>query len=516
MNLHTPKLFVLLVAATMLFCTPSAAQEQARAVPADASMVMRIDVGRILKLADADPLALAQSNIDDLKSVNPVMAEAVAQMLGEPQQAGIDLDSPLFLFVSASQDSKSSCVGMSLRVYDKKRFGAWLDKLSAAGKELDVKRSGKLSYAESGVAGIIFDGDVMALYVNTGNKDMSVKDMRSMFDPKGGGITSNEGFARMSKIRGQIAVMISGSLYGGLNAGKLALMYKNMPLEDMVFTGGVNSSDGKAEISWESVALTPEAERSMAEFTQMLAPIEGRYAGCIPSSSLLTYYVGLRGGAFMHMLKDMLGDEAKGEEIDLIEKLVSSIDGDVAAYAAMPAMEGNSIDFPAALMASVKDRSIMDFIAAKLAESGTEPEKTADGYAVTNNGINIYITERDGTMTVSSMAGADKAVQNPMTADVKGTYAYSHIDAKAILKAVGPFLGLVDSDGSIASLLGRLDSLQSEAPTTHSTRSVVRFTDSGDNLYKFVADAVEVAMKYSAAAQDDDSAQDETEADEGE
>lgn len=160
-----------------------------------------------------------------------------------------------------------------------------------------------------------------------------------------------------------------------------------------------------------------------------------------------------------------------------------------------PVIADNNVHVPATLMVRVADSEMMDmdFVVQKLKRDG--------GYVVEADGTNVWIGVRDGDMVISTVDGMmslPKASDPAALAGCRGSYGAFYLDVKQMLAAARPFLELLDSDGSVASLLSRVDRVEGLAERPDSFRCTVYLSDGEDNLYSIMADALAAAVAEDA------------------
>lgn len=222
--------------------------------------------------------------------------------------------------------------------------------------------------------------------------------------------------------------------------------------------------------------------------------VEGRYADCIPASSMFVIYSSIDGGSISDMLSrlQILADENESEDWASLKRVVGSLSGDMAVVMGTPVVDGGSASIPATVMARVKNREIMDFVVQMFGDN-VPVEKSDDGYVIGAGGNNIIMSCRNGNMVVTTVEGMTSLPRAAEPTTLKGSregYGGLYLDMKGLLAAAGPLIGLLDGGGSAVSLLSRLECVESYAERPDSFLCTVRLSNERDNIYRILADAI--------------------------
>lgn len=466
------------LAASLLCGGVCAAQDAASLIPADAAVVFRMNSGRILDKMGGDEFIAKVMAAADMSDDEAIPA---------PEECGIDLDKPVYVAVSNGVDV-SAAVIMSLS--DAGRF----ERTAQEFCEGRVHRRGDVVWLEKDGRCVVFNSDVAVAADVEGKRGAAW--WRNALGRKGsGGGPATEGIRRIMEADADIAVMVSGAIFDGDELSMMKGIYGgDLPMEDISMVWSLSSGRGLAEMRYGVVAESDAAARCLEENTAGMRRVDGRYADCIPASSMLVMYSAIDGAKVSEMLArlPLLAGAGEDEDSEQLRRLVESLSGDIALVMGAPALDGNNVSVPATLMAQVANRELMDFAVRKLGED-VPVEKTDDGYVVGTGGTNIWMSVRGGDMvisTVEGMASLPKASEPSALAGCREGYGAFYLDVKQLLAAAGPFLALLDSGGSVVSLLSRIESVESLAERPDSFRCTVRLCDGEDNIYRILADAL--------------------------
>ena len=288
-------------------------------------------------------------------------------------------------------------------------------------------------------------------------------------------------------------VMASGSVVEEDELARMKDLYGNdMPVEDLTFVWSLDGDDGVARMHYGVVAESDAAAKYLDRNTMGMKRVEGRYADCIPASSLFILYNAIDGEALAEAIARLqLFDEDDADGAEIL-RLVASVSGDVAVVLDTPVVDGGSVTIPATVMARVKNREIMDFVVQMFGDN-VPVEKSDDGYVIDAGGDNIIMSCRNGDMVITSFEGMASLPRAAEPTTLKGSregYGGLYLDMKGLLAAAGPLIGLLDGGGSAVSLLSRIECVESYAERPDSFLCTVRLSDERDNIYRILADAI--------------------------
>lgn len=469
-----------LLAAAILCGGVCAAQDAVSLIPADAAVVVRINSGRILDKMGGDEFV---SNV--MRAAGQEAAEAVSS----PEEWGIDLDRPAYVAVSNGEDVSATVI---MNLSDAALFERAAQDFCGG----RVHRRGDVAWVENDGRCAVFDSHVAVAADVGGGRDAAWW-CRALEHKEGVG-PATEGFRRMMEADADIAVMVSGAIFDEDELAVMKNIYGNdLPIEDISMVWSLSSGRGVAEMRYGVVPESDAAARCLAENTAGMQRVEGRYADCIPASSMLVMYSAIDGGKVSEALARLpyFADTGEDEDFARLRRIVESLSGDMAVVMGAPVIADNNVHVPATLMVRVADSEMMDmdFVVQKLKRDG--------GYVVEADGTNVWIGVRDGDMVISTVDGMmslPKASDPAALAGCRGSYGAFYLDVKQMLAAARPFLELLDSDGSVASLLSRVDRVEGLAERPDSFRCTVYLSDGEDNLYSIMADALAAAVAEDA------------------
>lgn len=463
------------VMSALLFSDVCAAQDALSLVPADAGVVMRIEAGRILeKMGGEEFISKVVVSDDDTAEMESFSLEG----------SGIALDRPVYLSMRRDE-SLVAAMGVS----DADDF-ARTAQMICEGK-LQSRKG--VSWIVDNELCIVFDSErAVAATVDEG-RDVEYWRSRLMSDDgRVQGLPEN-GLRRLEASDADMFVMASGKFIDDDELARVKEVYgDDIPVGDLTFVWSLDGDDGAARMHYGVVAESDAAAEYLNRNKIGMKRVEGRYADCIPASSLFILYNAIDGEALAEAIARLqLFDEDDADGAEIL-RLVASVSGDVAVVLDTPVVDGGSVTIPATVMARVKNREIMDFVVRKLGDD-TDVEKSDDGYVIGAGGDNIIMSCRNGDMvvtTVEGMASLPRAAEPTTLKGGREGYGGLYLDMKGLLAAAGPLIGLLDGGGSAVSLLSRIECVESYAERPDSFLCTVRLSDERDNIYRILADAI--------------------------
>lgn len=460
-----------LLAAAILCGGVCAAQDAVSLIPADAAVVMRISTGRILEENGGEEFMAKVMEMAGLQA---------AETVSSPKEWGVDTGKPVYVAISHDGDASAAVI---MPLSDAALFGRTVQELCVS----RVHRRGDVAWVENDGRCAVFDSHVAVAADVEGDRDAAWW-CRALEHKEGVG-PATEGIRRIMEADADIAVMVSGAIFDEDELAVMKNIYGNdLPIEDISMVLGLSSGRGVAEMRYGVVPESDAAARCLAENTAGMRRVKGRYADCIPASSMFVMYSAIDGGKVSEALARLpyFADTGEDEDFARLRRIVESLSGDMAVVMGAPVIADNNVHVPATLMVRVADSEMMD---------------RDGGYVVEADGTNVWIGVRDGDMVISTVEGMmslPKASDPAALAGCRGSYGAFYLDVKQLLAAARPFLELPDSDGSVASLLSRVDRVEGLAERPDSFRCTVYLSDGEDNLYSIMADALAVAVAEDA------------------
>lgn len=456
-----------------------AAQDALSLVASDAEAVARIEAGRILEKMGGEEFISKVMGPDDASDGKKTFS---------PEELGIALDKPVYVSLCRGES-----VAVAMNVSDEADFARTVQDIC----EGKLHSRNGVSWIEDDDLCIVFDSErAVAATVDEG-RDVEYWRSRLMSDDgRVQGLPEN-GLRRLEASDADMFVMASGKFIDDDELARVKEVYgDDIPVGDLTFVWSLDSDDGVARMHYGVVAESDAAAEYLDRNTMGMKRVEGRYADCIPASSMSVIYSSIDGGSISDMLSrlQILADENESEDWASLKRVVGSLSGDMAVVMGTPVVDGGSASIPATVMARVKSREIMDFVVQMFGDN-VPVEKSDDGYVIGAGGDNIIMSCRNGDMVVTTVEGMASLPRAAEPTTLKGSregYGGLYLDMKGLLAAAGPLIGLLDGGGSAVSLLSRIECVESYAERPDSFLCTVRLSDERDNIYRILADAIVV------------------------
>lgn len=463
------------VMSALLFSEVCAAQDALSLVPADAEVVMRIEAGRILEKMGGEEFISKVMGPDDASDGKKTFS---------PEELGIALDKPVYVSLCRGES-----VAVAMNVSDEADFARTVQDIC----EGKLHSRNGVSWIEDDDLCIVFDSErAVAATVDEG-RDVEYWRSRLMSDDgRVQGLPEN-GLRRLEASDADMFVMASGKFIDDDELARVKEVYgDDIPVGDLTFVWSLDGDDGAARMHYGVVAESDAAAEYLNRNKIGMKRVEGRYADCIPASSLFILYNAIDGEALAEAIARLqLFDEDDADGAEIL-RLVASVSGDVAVVLDTPVVDGGSASIPATVMARVKSREIMDFVVQMFGDN-VPVEKSDDGYVIGAGGDNIIMSCRNGDMVVTTVEGMASLPRAAEPTTLKGSregYGGLYLDMKGLLAAAGPLIGLLDGGGSAVSLLSRIECVESYAERPDSFLCTVRLSNERDNIYRILADAI--------------------------
>lgn len=454
-----------------------AAQDALSLVASDAEAVARIEAGRILEKMGGEEFISKVMGPDDASDGKKTFS---------PEELGIALDKPVYVSLCRGES-----VAVAMNVSDEADFARTVQDIC----EGKLHSRNGVSWIEDDDLCIVFDSErAVAATVDEG-RDVEYWRSRLMSDDgRVQGLPEN-GLRRLEASDADMFVMASGKFIDDDELARVKEVYgDDIPVGDLTFVWSLDGDDGAARMHYGVVAESDAAAKYLDRNKMGMKRVEGRYADCIPASSMFVIYSSIDGGSISDMLSrlQILADENESEDWASLKRVVGSLSGDMAVVMGTPVVDGGSASIPATVMARVKSREIMDFVVQMFGDN-VPVEKSDDGYVIGAGGDNIIMSCRNGDMVVTTVEGMASLPRAAEPTTLKGSregYGGLYLDMKGLLAAAGPLIGLLDGGGSAVSLLSRLECVESYAERPDSFLCTVRLSDERDNIYRILADAI--------------------------
>ena len=322
--------------AVLLLASCTRIPKYVKVIPADATVVMRIDVEQLAeKSGFGDDSKTKQKLTEALKEadLSREAREKAEAILDDPAKAGLDLRSPVFVF--AGEKDNNSYEGVVGEILDKDDFTQLLNAFAKESDIAQVKESGNVSYFVQDRTMIVFDKSYFYIGKRPYGQEAIdfVNEVAKKFESDGkNSMLESEHIKKICASKGIAQLFINGKAIAELKDFKRAegMLPNGLKYEDISYLFDLSAEKGKASLAMEVLPSSDAWKKQIAESDKLV----GKY-----SDDLLKYVSKDGFAMFVNMdipgLLKMLKESALWKEIDPaqqkeFEEILTSIDGSLA------------------------------------------------------------------------------------------------------------------------------------------------------------------------------------------
>ena len=455
-----------LVLTIMVLCSCSNTEYQ-KAIPANATLVMKVDVKSIADKADfkkskymlmLDAAIASTVKGEDLKIVKEYM--------NDPQKMGFDFSTPLYLFM-VGEDT----FGLTLKMgneADLKDFLGLLNNQGMVSKptEKDGLTTGSLlddiSYA--------YDSNTFLLLASINGKGTSttnkmVKELMTMKESDS--FSSTEAFDRMNDEDQDVVLYMNGKVGKEALAEMVtAIMPSSVDIKDLDFLMDLNFEDGQASLKAKVWGKNKKAQALIDEADKNLDKIEGKYLDRVADNTMVWFGANVKGNWLLSKLKESKsmkeGLFMLERAID-IEQMLMSVDGDMAMEVQIDnVLEQKDPEY--IVYANLKNSEFLadvdDWKETMKDYDMSMVEQSKNQYELSMDDVTYFWGVKDKDLFLSSenacRGGNGKNSLLDKKSDIKNSKIYIYVNLGAI-----PFKEMAKSDREMTVVADALDKLQS-------------------------------------------------------
>ena len=484
-------LFVLMVVVALSSCTN---KDYQKAIPANATLVMKVDVNSISEKADfknskvkfmLDAALASMAKSEDVKGMKEYM--------NDPQKMGFDLSMPLYLFMVGEET-----VGLTMKMGDEgdvKDFLMWLNKQGAASKP--IEKDGLACGTLMDDIHYAYDSKTFLMLASLkgqtkANTSRMVRELMSLKDADS--FSSTEAFSRMDGEDGDVVAYTNGKVLGKdiLAEMKKGLMPSSLDANEMDALLELNFEDGKASFTTKIWGKTEKAQALIDEADKNFSKIEGKYLDRVADNMYVWIGTNVKGEWALGKLKEMQSVKEAlfmmERAID-IEQMLKAVDGDMAFELQIDDLENGQEPeyiFYGDLKNSDFLADVEDWTKTMTDYGMTMEEKGKNQYVLTMDDASYQWGVQDKDLYFSSLGVKTKNKgTSPLAAykdDIQKNKFYAVMDLTRI-----PWNTLVGQSPDMAVLkgaLGRLQSIVVKSASTDEVTLTIELKDKDENFLK--------------------------------
>lgn len=433
----------------MVSCSKQA--EYVNAIPADASVVLSIDLKSLVKKSgvnDKENEAMKQKLMDALKNdMTATSFQHLEKIVKSPAESGIDIKSPMYFFNSVSFPYPIGVV----KVGNIDNLRASVEFMAKEQLCQPLTEGDGYSFALMGNDNLLAFNETTALFVGvqgTSETETAKQAITGLLKQTAdNSIDKNTKFQKMQKSKGDIIFFASLNALPDMYARQLNMgLPSNINLKDMTIIGGLSFEKGKVAMYFENYSENEQINALLKEQKKVNVKPSNSFLKYFPESTLAFLNAGVNGSELYNLLnnneefrKNMNLDKASE-----IKGLLDSFSGDISIGLVNVPMMGN----PAFIAyADVKNADMLKTLYAEKQQLGIINGKdlvqlSENEYAYKTKDMSLYIGVRDKYLYITNDEllyknigkAADKSVEDASYAsDMKGKDMFFVVNAEAIL-----------------------------------------------------------------------------------
>lgn len=322
----------LLVVTVLCSCTNTDYQ---KVIPANASLVMRVDLGSIFQKADFQ-------HSETMKTLEQALSIAVKKedtkkmkaYMEDPSAMGMDFAVPAYIFLVNNELG-----GITMKVSNKNDLGKFFQSLQKQGiATKPVEKDGlmcgtlfdEISYSYDGTACLL-----MASLKGRGKATISrlARDLLNQKEDEC--FVNTEAYGCLSDVDGDVALYLNvASLPQEVMTPFMMVLPEKLNLKEVdVVAGLAFEDDGKALLKARMIGKTDEADETIDGADDNWDEIDGKFINKVSDKMLMWFCANVKGEWLLERLK---GDPTCKEMLFMmeraidIEQMLKAVDGDIA------------------------------------------------------------------------------------------------------------------------------------------------------------------------------------------
>ncbi len=314
------KKVIVIVILTALVISSCRKRETAGVIPANASMVVSLDM---LKFS-------TESDLMDSK----LFEQACRVLKVNPLDMGIDFTEPLYIFQLGND-----YICITATVADEADMTDCLTQYAKEKIAIKPRQDGKLTWSRLfGEVDLAYNDETLLLVCKTGDTGPNAKQMiRSLLELKEeDSFYATEHFSRMCDIASSDIVVYSNLSAVSDNVQNIASNFlpENVGKDAVKMVSALDGEDGALVITSKIYSDKKDVQKVLDEQSQSLKKIKGDYLSKIPKRSFVTLMAGINGEKLckfvnsIPQLSSQLSLASFAIDYDL-DKLINSTDGDI-------------------------------------------------------------------------------------------------------------------------------------------------------------------------------------------
>jgi len=433
----------LYIVALLLITSCSKERDYRMAIPADAAMVLSMNLESMAEKAGAKGKA-EQAEIEAFlkENLNASMYGYVVDLVKNPEESGVDLLSSVYLYYTASEE-----VGFVVKVDDEEKVKTLFEKLNGQEEVPALEsKNGVYTLSLEQRAVVAFDKSALLLLLNAETSASLVEKSIALLTQKEeqSFLSKKELFKAFEAQKGDMMGVVS---YGSIVPSRLMFMVKNsfpenLNLSDINLLLSLRFEQGKVAMQGECFYTSEVAKEWAKKSEGIIMPQKGLF---LPQGNPAFWMgLGLKGEKMFDILMEYPQYAEMKPMEPVFRKLFTAIEGDVAV--SMPVILPGKVELNLNIeLKEGQENDFMTTVSSLLQNIGFPLSATGEQtYSMALPAMNLdfgldaekhfYLTARNAELPVVDIAAGE------WTKEVKGNLLYYRFDIKEFFNLLAPFM----------------------------------------------------------------------------
>lgn len=446
------RLSVLVVLVAFL-ASCSSNTEYTNLIPADATAIASINLQSLVDKAglnDKENEAIKQKMIDALKSgTNANTFQHLEKIIKNPSESGIDTQSPLYLFTSASFSNGA----LVAKVNSEENLRTSLDILAKEKISQPLTEGDGYQFTTIGTNSLLAFNQTAAIIVQTTGTSQTEEMKKSlttlMKQTAENSISKNAGFEKMRKLNGDVTLLVSTAAIPEMYARQINQSFPaNFDPKELQMLASLNFEKGEILFQGEYYTENKELEALLKKNEKIFTKLNSSFIKDFPASTLAFLNLGANGEQLYNLLLENqeFRNTVSIAKADEVKALFSSFNGDLSIGLINVAMKENTASFLA--YADVTNGDALKTVYTNKNKLGLKRgedivQLSDNEYVFKTKGMNVFFGVKGKQMYATNdellYKGIGKAIDKSIkdtgyASDMKGKNLFAVINIEAILE----------------------------------------------------------------------------------
>lgn len=299
---------ILIISLVIIFSACSKKSDYSNVIPVDASEVAAVHLKNLVTKAGLgnkeNKEAIERLTTAFKSGMNSTSFKQFEAILKNPEESGIDLSLPLYLFsspefpymsVTAKVNDKDKLTSL-LNILEKEKICTQLDKVEG------------YQFTEIGTQLFVaFNSSAILLinHDNTVSQEAIKQRVTKLFEQtEKNSIVSTSAFKKMQQQNEDVDLLVSPSSILGEYAQQINYgLPENIDLKKLWIVGGLSFEEGKIKVKYENYTEDATLKKQLEDQQKSIKPIQNSLLKYFPKSTLALFNVGINGDIFYNLIQ---------------------------------------------------------------------------------------------------------------------------------------------------------------------------------------------------------------------